>query len=696
MGSKNKIPCGYLISLLLLVMRIGPSVSLYAGLEEISPSKDISEMSIEELLEVPIVVSASRQAQQLTKSSAPISVVSSDDIHYSGLTNLSEILQFVPGVDIVKFNRNLYGVGVHGMHETISNHLLSLVDGRFANNPVFGGPEFHRLPIFLEDIDHVEVVRGPGGAAWGANAFTGAVNIITKDLEQTLGFFGSTTVTEFGDTFSHVRWGDKQGDWAWRFSVGYEDIRDSDETGAGDFMTTSPWILDPSDPIGYSTYKARDFSRNWRFDGRAEYRISDDTKLTLGAGYTHLLSGDFEMTGSFPKENNRAELLRMFTKIEHEFDDGASGYIQWFGNLSNMNWVNSAFYDVKEYDLEVQYNLAPLGDHVITVGGNFRWDKIDMRGRRDGLNHYDWPGQPYDEHWGGLFAMDRWTVTDRFTLEAQIRGDWYSETRTDWSNRFSALYDVFGDKKHIVRLSAARAFRAPLVSLRKATAQTLYFPWFGGYYAINLAANDDLKNEETWAVEAGYTGRLTDKMTLTLNAFHQRLSNLIGYIRSDGPIAPEPLSTTFTPQNIDGAHMYGGEVELAYEDSGKKLSAWYAYNDFHLDQSDQPIRAYRPVEHKCGLTGRLFLDGGWALNANLKINGMTPKNPFFESRQASLKSYHRLDLTLAKSLADGRGELMFGVSDLLNKTREAAGETITMTGHETPGRMYFARLQMHF
>ncbi len=688
---------------------LATGTQVFAGRQDSQEPSDLFDLSIEELMEIPIVVSSSRQGQKLNESSVPISIVTSADIHYSGLTNIPEILQFVPGVDVVKFNRLLFGVGVHGMHETISNHLLSLVDGRFANNPVFGGPEFHRLPIFLEDIERIEVVRGPGGAAWGANAFTGTVNIITKDPEDTLGYFGSTTISEFGDTFTHLRWGAKKEDWSWRLSVGYEGIKDSDRTGAGDYMTTSPWIIGPPDPVGYSTYRVHDFSRTWRFDSKAVYRVSQATKITLGAGYSHVLSGDFEMIGWYPRKNNRAELLRTFAKVDHEFDDGSSGYIQLVGNFSNMNWVNAAIYDVKEYDIEAQYNFADTGNHKITVGGNFRWDRIDIEGQshsrrekyygveRDMKNAYYWFGQPYDELWSGLFAMDRWTVTDRFTLEAQMRLDWYSETQTDWSNRFSVLYDLNGEKKHVVRLSVARAFRSPLVSLRKATAETVPFPWMPGvfYHVINLADNEDLKNEQTWSFEAGYTGRLTNKFTLTLNTFYQRLSNLIGYRRSPGPIMPA-LSTTFTPENIDGASMFGGEMELAYEDTNKKLSVWYAYDNFELDQSNQPIRAYRPVKHKCGLTGRLFLDGGWTMNANLKISGTTPKNPHFESNEANLGSFNRLDLTLAKQFADGRGELMFGVSDLLNKTREATVETITMTGHETPGRMFFTRLQYQF
>ena len=126
---------------------------------------DYFAMSLEELMEVPVVVRSSRQANRINKSSAPINIVTSEDIHYSGQINIPELLQFVPGVDVVKTNRHLYGVGINGLHESISNHVLSLVDGRAANNPLFGGAEYNNLPLFMEDIERIEVVRGPGGAA---------------------------------------------------------------------------------------------------------------------------------------------------------------------------------------------------------------------------------------------------------------------------------------------------------------------------------------------------------------------------------------------------------------------------------------------------------------------------------------------------------------------------------------------------
>jgi iron complex outermembrane receptor protein len=575
------------------------------------------------------------------------------------------------------------------MHETVSNRLVLLVDGRSANNPIFGGPEFHRLSIFPEDIERIEVVRGPGGAAWGANAFNGAVNIISKDPSETLGFFGSTAFTEFGDSFTHLRWGAQRGEWTWRVSSGYEDLETSGDAGAGRYISTASIVN-----FIVPRFVDHDFSRNWRVDSQAVYQPSRSTRLSMGMGYSHILSGDYEIAGyNWGDRNNRSELLNLFAKIEHDFDDGATGYIQWFASQSRMNWVNLANYEVLENDIEAQLNLAPLGNHHITFGGNFRWDDIQIRS--DSLGYYSFPGTPYYERWAGLFAIDRWDVTDRLTLEGQVRGDTYSEVTTDWSNRFTALYDVDGKDNHTLRLSVAKAFRAPLASLRQLESHTIpvgEFPPGNILYAIHVAPNEKLKNEQTWAVEAGYSGRYGDNVTLQVNTFYQRLSDLIGYRSEDHPAA----GVIYTPDNIDGGDLYGGEIELTYKDKRKSLSAWYAYNELHLDQIDQQIRAYEPARHKCGLTGRVFLDGGWTFNVNYKYMDTTNRTSFVPSEYASLNVCHRLDLTLSKTIAEGRGELMFGVSDLLNNTTQAAAETITVTGHETPGQTFFARLQYRF
>jgi iron complex outermembrane receptor protein len=668
-----------------VLLAFGLDGMLLARSVEPNEPGDFFEMSIEQLMEVPVVVSAARQAQKITELSVPVSVITAEDIHYSGLTHISEILQFSPGVDVLRLNRNFHAVGVRGLHETISNRTLALVDGRPAGNVIYGNPDFCRLPIFPEDIERIEVIRGPGGAAWGSSAFTGVINIITKDPEDALGYLGSTTVTGFGDTFSYLRWAQKQDKWSWRISAGYEDTVSSDDALGGDASYKSAYpSLTPL--IGFDSFVARDFSRNVRLDSKAIHRLSETTEISMGAGYLNSEMGNYEVLGYFPMHNMRFEFARMFAKVDHAFEDGSSGYLQWSGNSGRENWPSYAIYRTLENDLECQINFAAARQHQLSIGGNFRWTHI--RTARDTDLQYRYAGQPFDEYWTGLFAIDRWQVSDRLTIEGQLRGDYYSQSDIDWSGRLSGLYALDEAKDHIFRLSAAKAFRAPLVDLRKAGGHSI--PLGGGSYLVNiLLPVDDLKNEETWSLEAGYTGKLAEGLVLCANGYYQRLSELIGYRSSSDELG----QMYYTADNIDGADSWGAEVELALEGKNRKISAWYAYNRLITDQSGQDIRGFPPAEHKTGLSGRVFLGNGWTFNANYRFIDTTPPNPGIG---IDIAGSHRLDLTVAKTIAGGKGELMLGVSDLLNKTSDAIFESSNITAHEVPARTFFVRLQLKF
>jgi outer membrane receptor for ferrienterochelin and colicin len=247
------------------------------------PPEEGSELMM--FMDMPIVVSASRSEQPINWSPVPISVISAEDIHYSGATNVYEVLRYVPGVDVLKLSRYRYAVGVRGFHDFISDRTLTLIDGRAADSPLFGGSEFYRQPFLMEDIKQIEVVRGPGGAAWGANAFNGVINIITKKPEDCPKWFASTTWSEFGDSYNHVRWAEKKNNWQWMASAGYEDVKDSaDAIHDPEFTSSvSPEFRQLS---GFDNYTTRDFIRNMRFDGKAIYKSSPETDITFGSGYT--------------------------------------------------------------------------------------------------------------------------------------------------------------------------------------------------------------------------------------------------------------------------------------------------------------------------------------------------------------------------------------------------------------------------
>jgi len=669
---------------LALLSPVGAGTQALAAAEP-NKAKDLFEMSIKELMEVSVVTSASRLPQKTGESSVPVYVITAEDIRRSGLTSIPEILQFAPGVDVLKIDRRRYAVGIRGLHETFSDRTTLLVNGRAVDNPVYGGADFLGLPVMVEDIERIEIVRGPGSAAWGANALTGVINIVTKKPQSTLGGFTKTTINEFGDSYTHIRWGEKQGKWSWRASAGYEDIESSDDAidGTASYRSSMP-ALDGL--MGFSGFEARDFTRNQRFDSEAVFDASARTQMSFGLGHSHIEGGDYEMGGYYLMKDMREDHVRSYARIDEKFDDGASGYVQWFGKLWNANWPEGAYLSTRQHEFEGQYNLAPAKGHSTSVGGSFRWDHINTT--RDTPQQALLSDEPLDEFNTGLFAIDRWQVTERLTLEGQLRGDWYCHTYTDLSGRLTALYALDNSKNHILRFSGAKAFRDPLAALRKASSTRI--PMGGGLYLINATAPDKLDNEETYSLEAGYTGKLSEKLTVGVNTYYQRFEKLIGYRQTTnflGQVFAEA-------DNIDGADSWGVEVELARHYKSGKLSAWYAYNAFETDQVGQDLCAFLPARHKAGLTARLFLNDAWTFNANYVFTDTTPGNPAMGDNDVG--SSNRLDLTLSKEFNRGRSEVMIGVSDLLESVHDPLNETVEYTGHEVPGRTFFMSLLCRF
>ncbi|MDP1661948.1 MAG: TonB-dependent receptor plug domain-containing protein, partial [Phycisphaerales bacterium] len=369
--------------------------------------------------DVPVVISASRRVQKLSELSVPVSVVTWKDIHYRGETDIAEMLSQVPGMNVLRIDRNRWAVGVRGLHDVYADRTIVLINGRNAGNPVLGVADFGALPVLAEDIERIEVVRGPGGAVWGANAFNGAINIITKRPEDAQGFMATTRMNEFGDTNSQVRFGTKGDAWALRASLGYENHESSE------------------DAINHDTFSSRDFSRSTRFDIEGVYNLGAQARLRFGLAGAHVERGDIDFAGYWPKKDERLDEERLFAKLEREFDDGSSGYLQWFCNIASENRTTLFRVDSVENDLEAQYGWNTSAENRVMVGGNARIVQIDQTV----LDPQDiiFQDPSVQEHWLGAFVTDRWQATERLAFEGQFRVDTYSETTTDWSARAAAL-----------------------------------------------------------------------------------------------------------------------------------------------------------------------------------------------------------------------------------------------------------------
>lgn len=677
---------------LFMIMCAFGMTAVVANDQESITHDELFEMSLEQLIDTPVVFSASRTEQKITHSAVPVTILTAADIHYSGVTNIPEALRFVPGVDVRRLDRSRYSVGVRGMIGQYSDRTLVLINGRTALDPVYGTTDWLNFPVLMEDIERIEVVRGPGGAVWGANAYNGVINIITKKRSPNLGNLFSTTVNEYGDTFTHIRVAGHNARWAWRVSAGYEGSKTSDDAGAGRLSSSFP-ELNPL--IGFDDYQARDFFRSWKYDTEAEYTLSDSSLLRFGLAHASSRFGDRESVGYYPMKNASAESTRLFTRFEHRFDEDTSAHIQWFGNYAVRRLPHiTARYDYYENDIEGQLNFKPHDDHDMSVGGNLRWTRMTSRNDEE-VGEMFFRKSAYNEYWAGVFAVDRWHITERLTLETQTRLDRYSGTHTDWAARSALLYALDEPQNHIVRVGASRGFRTAGLMVRESGSESFSaMPGFLPPMFSVVPPDKKLKNESTYAVEAGYTGRFSNRLTMRLDAYYQRMNHIIGANTTVVDIMGAPISTS-TFENQRGANAYGAECEITYAFNNADMSAWYAYNELHTDAKDADIRAYHPARHKAGLRMRYNLDDRWTAAAWFSYNNVISINdvtgPF-----VTPKTFNQLDLTLSRKLAGNSGELMLGVSDLFNETRGPVGDINTFTSYETPGRTFFARLQLYF
>src|SRR5438477_4645580 len=195
-----------ILSLTVVALFLGSSVSA-----QNQGVPDISRMSIEELMNVE-VTSVAKRPQRVADAAAAVFVLTQEDIRRSGAASIPEALRMVPGLQVARIDENKWAIGSRGFNGRFDNKLLVLIDGRSVYTPLFSGVYWNVQDVMLEDVDRIEVIRGPGATLWGANAVDGVINVITKKAKATQ----SAVVTAGAGTEERaaggVRYGSKLGD----------------------------------------------------------------------------------------------------------------------------------------------------------------------------------------------------------------------------------------------------------------------------------------------------------------------------------------------------------------------------------------------------------------------------------------------------------------------------------------------------
>jgi iron complex outermembrane recepter protein len=324
---------------------------------------DLTSLSIEDLMNIEIT-SASRKEQRAADVAAAVFVITQADIRRSGMTTIPDLLRLAPGVDVAQINSNKWAVSVRGFNGLRANKLLVLIDGRSVYNRLFSGVLWDEQDVMIDDIDRIEVIRGPGAAIWGANAVNGVINIVTKSAEDTQGGLVRVEGGGFGQQGA-LRYGGTRG--ATRYRVyaqwtGRDQSLIERDLGANDasHSTTTGFRADWSRPSGAMTLEGG-FTA-----GRARALWPNFDPHTTAR----------EPIANDPSDAQAGHLLGRWTRKRAS---GASLQIQSFIDVASRQ-EPVANYDRKAADVDIQYHTALGPRHDLVAGAGYRFSAESFAG----------------------------------------------------------------------------------------------------------------------------------------------------------------------------------------------------------------------------------------------------------------------------------------------------------------------------
>ncbi len=485
----------------LLLAWLPASVSPPARAQDEAEEEELFEEEFELLQDENVVFSASRHQQQIQMSPAAVTVITRGQIETAAALSIVDIFRRVPGIEVIT-NSPAFTAVCARLPSTYENHLfLVLIDGRQANIELWGQAPWEIQPFSIDDIERIEIIRGPASALYGANAFAGVISITTRSAPKDTSAFAVTEGGTWSRTQAGGRISTNLGEVGFSASAAYE--------LAGEF----------GDPrtLGKEVYKAR---------GLVEYRLGQDTKLRLDVGGGH---GEGPMPTSIGVPDGTLDLLAASLSAESGSLRAQVNYM-YNALLADMNTrvefgkmllADFAALDIRAHDVDgqVQWTLPELWEPLVLItGGLLRGSFLDCPTCLDGSSYtdpqssrYHQTGAIYRELRTGAFLHAELKPLERLLLSASGRLDYNTDTGLFLSPRLALVTQIASD--HFLRLSVARAFRKPgflerhmhpLVtfpedSILQGGDQTLFLEFMS-----RLGGNPQLPNEKLWAFALGY------------------------------------------------------------------------------------------------------------------------------------------------------------------------------------------------
>jgi iron complex outermembrane receptor protein len=641
----------------------------------------LKQLSLESLLDVE-VSSVSKKNEKIMESAAAVYIITAEDIRRSGYRTLPELLRVVPGLNIANIDSHTTAVSCRGFKNVFSNKLLVLIDGRSVYTPLFSGVYWDVQDTLLEDIDRIEVIRGPGSSIWGANAVNGVINIITKSSQETQGGY------VVGNIGSHVRHelagrygGTITPELTYRLYAKERDIKAFED---------------------YEGFKAADDGLFDRGGFRMDYETAAD-EVTV--------QGDIYKGEAGRMLNYRAVGLGY---ISEDVDtQGGNLLARWKKNYAADSSVTlQSYYDYskredvyldenrRNWDVDFMHQFPLSAAHAVTWGGGYRYSSDNTSA---GLSTYLSPDDRNDDLYN-LFVQDQWSVLqDRLTITLGVKYEHNDYTGSEWQPTIRGVWQA--SSRHSFWAAVSRAVRTPsraeadIVATIGSVDTVVPSSMLGvpglpavlpAKLSVSLLGNSSYTSEVLWAYELGYKGRLSDDFYVDFTVFYHDYDNL----RSQEPVATDisyadglvSVDQIFWMDNLMTGESYGAEFWLRYDVADWwQLTAGYSWLKLLLHSSgsdEDPLgesAEYDDPEHQFSVHSAVDIAQDLTFDTYLYYVD--------EINQGGVPNYWRLDVRLAYKITPSL-EWSVAATNLLDGSHPEIDTSYGTQSAETPRTVY--------
>ncbi len=441
----------------------------------------LRQLSLEELGRID-VTSASRHAEPVGEAAAAVTVLTADDLRHAGVITLPDALRLVTGMQVARVNGGTWSISARGFSTAAGNKLVVLIDGRNVYTPLFSGTFWDQQDLVLEDIDRIEVIRGPAGALWGANAVNGVINVITKRAGETS---GAMVHVDAGNTIGQTvfRYGGSQGqDGAYRVYGKFRYLAPQR------FSSTGASALD----------EIRDGQGGFRYDRDDSAKR---TSLTLQGDVYRGADGladrpDIDVAGG-----------NFLARLVHTQASGGQWQAQVYYDGTYRN-VPRQFGEHRDTaDLDLQYRFPSSPRHDVTAGAGF-----DLtRSATTASDNFFFAPQTLTSGLASAFAQDDITIVpDRFDVIVGAKAEHNIYTGFEFQPTARARWRP--SNTQTLWASVSRAVRMP-------TRFDDDLRFTGGTNVVVLSGNPDFRSETVIATEAGYRQSAGKYLSFDLASF---------------------------------------------------------------------------------------------------------------------------------------------------------------------------------